>query len=222
MKTSGIILIAGSSTRYNKGMNKNLELINNIPVFMYSIRVMNKVERINEIILVIKPEDEEQIIEYLKQEKIDKPIRIVYGGTTRKESVYNALLESNNDIVVIHDGARPLIKKEYIEECQDSLEDYSGAIVGVPVKDTIKIINDNSEIVESTNRQYTWIAQTPQCFRKKVLLELHEKYKDDKSITDDSILLEKEKIKVKMIRGSYTNIKLTTKEDLTYIKELLN
>ena len=221
MEASGIILIAGSSNRYQKGYNKNLELINNKPLFMYSIKVMEKVEKINEILLVIKQDDEEEIKEYLEKEKINKPVRIVCGGNSRKESVYKALLESNNDIVVIHDGARPLIKKEYIEECQDSLEEYSGAIVGVPVKDTIKIINADNEIVESTNRQYTWIAQTPQCFRKKVLLELHEKYKDDETVTDDSILLEKEKIKVKMIRGSYTNIKLTTPEDLTYIKDLL-
>ena len=207
MQVSGIILIAGSSTRYNKGINKNFELLNNIPVFIYSIKVMKKVKEIKEIILVIRKEEEQLVKDYLSNEHI-RNIKLVYGGSSRKESVYNALLESNNDIVIIHDGARPLIKESFIKECIKNINDYNGVVIGVPVKDTIKIINDNNEVIESTNRKYTWISQTPQCFKKDVLLEIHKKYQNDDTITDDSILLEKENIKVKMIRGSYTNIKL--------------
>ena len=218
MQVSGIILIAGSSSRYNKGYNKNLELINNRPIFMYSVEVMNRIKEINEIILVIKKEEENIIKDYIKD---NNKVKIVYGGSSRKESVYKGLIKTNNDIVIIHDGARPLIKEEYLKDCLKYIKEYNGVVIGVPVKDTIKIIDENNIVIESTNRNSTWISQTPQCFKKDILLELHKKYLDDESITDDSILLEKEGIKVKMIKGSYTNIKLTTKEDLIYIKSLI-
>ena len=219
MKASGIILIAGSSSRYSKGYNKNLELINNKPVFMYSIDVMNKAKSIDEILLVIREDEEPIVRKYLTEQS--KELKIVYGGSSRQESVYNALKEASNEIAVIHDGARPLIKKEYIDNCLKYTKDYSGVIIGVPVKDTIKLINDNQEVLNSTNRPYTWIAQTPQCFDKDLLLGLHTKYKEHDNITDDASLLELEGIPVKMVRGDYTNIKLTTSDDLEYIKRLV-
>ena len=218
---TGIILLAGSSSRYQKGFNKNFELINNKPVFYYSLKVMNEVAPIKEIILVIKKGEEDLVYEYLKHYNLNKEIKIIYGGNSRKESVYNALNNSEYNTVIIHDGARPLIKKEYIINSLKEMDNYQGVIVGVPVKDTIKIINERGEIETSTNRKYTYIAQTPQCFNRDLLIKLHEKYKDSEDVTDDAILLEKENIKVKVIEGSYANIKLTTSEDYFYIKRLL-
>ena len=220
-EVSGIILIAGSSTRYQKGINKNFELINNKPVFYYSLKVMNEIDPIKEIILVIRKDEEELVNELLKQFSLNKEIKLVYGGNTRQQSVYNALNNSINNTVIIHDGARPLIKKEYIINCLEEIDYYPGVIVGVKVKDTIKIINDKGEVESSTNRKYTYIAQTPQCFNKDILIKLHEKYQNSEDITDDAMLLEKENIKVKLVNGSYRNIKLTTSEDYYYIKRLL-
>ena len=220
-EVTGIILMAGSSTRYNKGYNKNFELINNKPIFYYSLEVMSKIDNIKEIILVIKKEEEKVVFDYINSFNLKKEISIAFGGNTRKESVYNALIKSKYPIVLIHDGARPLIKKRYVDECISNIGKYQGVIIGIPVKDTIKIINNKNEIVSSTDRKLTYIGQTPQCFIKKVLLACHQKYKNDNDITDDSMLLERENIKVKLLEGSYTNIKITTKEDYLYIKELL-
>lgn len=219
-EVTGILLIAGSSTRYQKGYNKNFERIGNHPIFYYSLKVMEEIPSIKEILLVIKKEEEFKVKEILKEENITN-VKLVIGGNSRKESVYHALNKAKYNIVLIHDGARPLIKEQYIIDCINSMKEYSGAITGMPVKDTIKIVNDKKEIETSTNRKYTYIGQTPQCFHKKILLKLHEKYQNDDLITDDAMLLEKENIKVKIIDGNYNNIKLTTKEDYIYIKELL-
>ncbi len=220
-RVSAILLIAGSSTRYQKGYNKNFEIMNNHPLFYYSLKVMDNHPNIQEILLVIKKEEEQEVKEFLQKESFQKKIILVYGGSTRKESVFHALQEANENIVCIHDGARPFIQKEYINQCIEYMDSYRGVIVGVPVKDTIKIVNEQKEIETSTNREFTYIGQTPQCFDKELLRRLHERYQDDSTITDDSILLEREKIKVKVIPGSYHNIKLTTKEDYYYVKELL-
>ena len=213
-KVTGIILLAGNSVRYGKGFNKNLDLLNNKYIFLYSLEVFNQCNFIDDIILVIKKSDKDKILKILKDIHLSKEIKLVIGGSTRQESVYNALMNTNANIVVIHDGARPLIKSRYIEEGINAMDNYIGAITAVPVKDTIKIANDNQEIVASTNRERTYIGQTPQVFKKNILLDLHQKYKNDNSITDDAMLLEKENYKIKIIIGDYTNIKITNREDL--------
>lgn len=221
MSVTGILLLAGNSTRYNKNINKNLELLNNQYIFLYSLNVFDKCNLIDEIILVIRELDKEILENIINKINFHKSIKLVVGGQTRMESVYNALNSTNSNIVVIHDAARPMIKEQYIVDGIKAMKDYFGAITGVISKDTIKITNEHNEIISSTNRSNTYIAQTPQIFDRKLLLDLHNKYKNDLSITDDSILLEKENYKVKIINGDYTNIKITTKEDLIIAKELI-
>ena len=175
MKTTGIILMAGNSTRYNKNINKNLELLNNQYIFLYSLKIFNTNNNIDDIILVIRENDKEIIKKIINELELKKPIKLIIGGHTRMESVYNAITNTDSDIVVIHDSARPFIKDRYIDEGIHAMNDYYGAVVGVMVKDTIKIINDNNEIISSTNRKYTYIGQTPQIFKRLKLLELHKK-----------------------------------------------
>ena len=150
-KITGIILLAGNSTRYGK--NKNLECIDNKYVFLYSLDIFCNNNYIDDIILVVKETDKELINEIIKKNNYTKPIKLVIGGATRMESVYKALIKTNFDIVVIHDAARPMIKDEYISNCIESLSRYKGVITGVKVKDTIKITNDLGEIIESTRRR---------------------------------------------------------------------
>ena len=219
-KVTGIILVAGNSTRYGKGINKNFENIGNKKVLSYSLRAFADNSNISDIILVVREEDLDTINEILEDERVDKPIKLVYGGSSRKESVYNGLISTNSNIVIIHDGARPVIKQRYIDECIKYMKKYKGVIVGVKSKDTIKIVNSEDEIVSSTDRGYTWIGHTPQCFDRKLLLKLHEQNKD-KNITDDSMLLELAKYKVKIIEGEYSNIKITTSDDLDVAKVYL-
>lgn len=218
-KVTGIILTAGNSVRYGK--SKNFEKINNKEILTYSILAFNDCEQVNDVLLVIRKEDENRVNDILKSINLNKKIGIVYGSNTRQGSVYNALNNTNSDIVVIHDGARPCIKKDYIIECIKEIKNYDGVTIGVKSKDTVKITDDNNNVISTTPRVNTWIIQTPQCFKKDILLEMHNKYKNNDSITDDCMLLEKDNYNVKIIKGDYSNIKLTTKEDLNILKEYL-
>ena len=114
---TGIILAAGNSTRYGKNINKNFEMINDKTVLSYSLRAFNINKNISDIILVIREADTDIINDILYNEVIDKPIKLVIGGNSRMESVYNALISTNSKYVIIHDGARPLIKQKYIDDC---------------------------------------------------------------------------------------------------------
>ena len=221
MKTSGILLLAGNSTRYNKNINKNLEMLNKQYVFLYSLNVFNKCNLIDNIIMIIRKEDKMIIENIISKLNFSKSLKLVFGGDTRMESVYNAITNTDSDIVVIHDAARPLIKEKYISDGLLFMNNYNGAITGIMSKDTIKITNDNKEIMSSTKRNNTFIAQTPQIFNRKLLLKLHEKYQNDTGITDDAMLLEKENYLIKIIDGDYTNIKITTKEDFEIAKQFL-
>lgn len=150
-----------------------------------------------------------------------KPVSLVIGGNSRQESVLNAITISESDIVVIQDGARPMIKHSYIENSLLELNKYSGTSIAVKSKDTIKITDNNGIVIESTSRDNTWVIQTPQCFDKKILLDAHMNQLNSPNTTDDCMLLENAGYKIKLISGDYTNIKITTEEDLNIIKELL-
>lgn len=217
---TAIILVAGNSTRFGKNTNKNFELLNNKTVLSYSINAFNKNIYIDNIIVAIKQDDYSKVQDIINNENLDKKLDIVLGGSTRKESVYNCLKNTNSDIVIIHDGARPAIKQEYINKCIESMTEYKCVTIGVKSKDTIKITDDNNIVTNTTNRNNTWIIQTPQCFERKILLEMHEKYKNDE-VTDDCMLMEKDNYEVKILEGDYTNIKITTYEDLDIMRKLI-
>ncbi len=222
MKTvTGIILLAGASTRYNKGINKNLDSLEDKLVITHSIKKFLNNDLIDEIVLVIRPEDIDEILEDINTNtEKNKSIKLVPGGKTRQESVYNGLKIVDSDIVLIHDGARPLVKDRFIRSCIESMDEYDASTIAVKSKDTIKLGNENDEVVETTNRDNTWIIQTPQCFNTELLKIAHEKYRNE-TMTDDCALMEKEGIKVKLLEGDYTNIKITTKEDMEIVKKLI-
>ena len=201
-RVTAIILLAGNSTRFGKNRNKNLERIDNKPIFQYSLE---------------KP----QIEEIVTATKQTKPFIYVEGGSTRKESVYHALQHTTSEIVLIHDGARPMIKSCYIDQCLQAMQHYKGASMAVKSKDTIKVTNEKREVIQTTKRETTWLTQTPQCFSTKELLRAHEKYQQEEEITDDCMLLEKEKEQVVLIEGDYTNIKVTTYDDMKLAEEFL-
>ena len=213
-KYSAIILMAGSSTRYNKCKNKNLESIKHKPIFLYSLDKFYNNKNIEKIYLVLQEKDKSKVKRYISKYK---NVELVLGGTSRKESVYNALKLVKTENVIIHDGARPLIKDKYINDCIKAMKRYKGCTIGVPSKDTIKIVDNLNIVQRTTERKHTYLIQTPQCFNTKILLEQH-KSNYSESITDDCMLLEQAGYKIKIIDGDYTNIKLTTQEDLDIIK----
>lgn len=217
---TAIILVAGNSTRFGQNRNKNFECVNGRSILSYSINAFSKNDYIDNIIVVIKQDDKQTVEQIIDKENITKKISIVLGGNSRQESVYNAIKNTISDIVIIHDGARPAIKQEYINNAIEEMSNFKGVTIGVKSKDTIKITDENGIVLNTTKRSNTWVIQTPQCFDREILLNLHEKYKDTE-VTDDCMLLEKDGHKIKIIEGDYTNIKITTYEDINIIKEFL-
>lgn len=217
---TSIILAAGNSTRFGKNMNKNFEKVSGKHVLSYSIEAFNNNDYVDSIVIAAREFEIDKVSKIIENENLKKPYKILIGGSNRKESVYNCLKEIDSDIVIIHDGARPMIKQKYINSCIENMENYQGVTIGVKSKDTIKIVNENGIVINTTKRENTWLVQTPQCFRKDILLNMHRKYSEE-DVTDDCELLEKDGYKVKLIEGDYSNIKITTQEDLKIIENLL-
>ena len=176
---TAVILVAGNSTRFGKNRNKNFELVNGKTILSYSIKAFNENEYIDNIIVVLKEDDKHTVQEIIDSENLNKKIDLVLGGNSRQESVYNAIKNSNSDIVIIHDGARPAIKQEYITKCIEEMKSFKGVTIGVKSKDTIKITDSDGIVIDTTKRSNTWIIQTPQCFRRETLLKAHEKFKNN-------------------------------------------
>ena len=221
-QVTAIILAAGDSVRYGMNRNKNFEEVHEqSTVLSYSLNEFDQNKYVDDIIIATKKSEMDFVKGIIEKEKPIKNVRIVEGGNERKESVYNCIKVAEADIVIIHDGARPAIKQEYIDKCIEAMGEFKGVTIGVKATDTIKIANDNGVVINSTNRSNTWAIQTPQCFDREILLNMHEKYKND-MVTDDCMLLEKDNYKIKLIEGEYTNIKITTYNDLGVIKGIIN
>ncbi|WP_101774020.1 2-C-methyl-D-erythritol 4-phosphate cytidylyltransferase [Peptostreptococcus faecalis] len=218
-----IIVAAGSGTRMNAGKNKQFIDVNGKPLIAWTIDKFYKCRRIDEIILAIRKEDEDIINSVLLKYNF-RNIKIVYGGDTRQDSIYNCIksIDSEPDILLIHDGARPMITEEIIVKSIEGSKKYGCACIGVPVKDTIKILDNEEFISDTPNRDLLWIAQTPQSFKFDIIKSSYiNAYKKNLSATDDASLVEKFGYKVKMILGEYSNIKVTTPDDLKHVEYLM-
>lgn len=217
---TAIILIAGNSTRFGKNKNKNFEIINEKPVFAYSLEAFNENIYVDNIIVAVKECESQEVKKIINTYNLTKNIDIVVGGDTRKQSVFNCIKKTTSDIVIIHDGARPFITQEYITNCIKHMKFFNGVTIGVQSKDTIKITDMNNIVINTTNRSTTFLIQTPQCFDRSILLKMHEKYASE-NVTDDCALLEKDGYKIKILPGNYNNIKITTYDDLDIMKKLM-
>ncbi|MCT4618544.1 MAG: 2-C-methyl-D-erythritol 4-phosphate cytidylyltransferase [Marinisporobacter sp.] len=221
---SVIIAAAGRGKRMNSNMNKQYLNLCNKPVLAHAIEAFEQSVYIDEIIVVTHPEE----IQYCKERIIDsfgfkKVTKVIGGGFERQESILNGLkaVDEKCDIVAIHDGARPFIKGETIIDSIDAAIKYKAVGVGVPVKDTIKVVDEEKNIKNTPDRKTIWAIQTPQVFDYKLVLKAHEKaIEDGYQGTDDTVLVERIGEDVKLVMGSYENIKITTPEDL-YIGEAI-
>lgn len=220
VNVSGIIVAAGSSSRMG-GINKQLELIDGIPVVVKSALALNNCPSINEIIIATRPEDIDIISNLCKDFGVSKLSNVVAGGDTRMESVRNAIsaVSEHSQYIAIHDGARPLVTSEDIERVISDAKKHNAAALGVPVKDTIKQVGKKGFIEDTPPRQSLFIAQTPQVF--KLSLYLDAMGNATKDITDDCQLIENMGESVFITRGNYSNIKLTTPEDFQIGKALI-
>ncbi|MDD3012345.1 MAG: 2-C-methyl-D-erythritol 4-phosphate cytidylyltransferase [Candidatus Gastranaerophilales bacterium] len=224
MKITAIIPAAGSGSRYSSNKNKLLENLDGLPVLVRTLKVIASVQEINNIIICTSEDLIAEINTIIKNFNIEKVSKVILGGKTRQESVFNGLKaasEFNPDLVLIHDGARPLVTEEIIKNAIECAKSKGTAIVAVQAKDTIKRVNiSTNQIIETLDRELLWNIQTPQIFKYNELLEAHRKF-EGMNLTDDSALIEKLDLPAFVVMGSYSNIKITTKEDLLYAEMLL-
>lgn len=220
MKISAIVPAAGSGSRFGINTNKLLEEIDGIPIIVRTLKVLSECDKIFEIIIPTSPNMTDILNEYVIKYHLNKVKKIILGGETRQESVFNALKACEKpDYVLIHDGARPLISLNIINNAIKIALDKGSAVVAVPVKDTIKVV-DNDIIVDTPDRSTLWQVQTPQIFIYSDLLHAHEKFQHE-FVTDDAALIEKIGNKVYIEMGSYKNLKVTTPEDLVIARALV-
>ena len=220
---SAIVLAGGRGKRMNYHKSKQFIEIKGKPVLVYTLEKFIYNKSIDEVILVL-PEDE---VDYCKKEVLQryslKVDRIVIGGKERQDSVFNALeAMEKTDIVLIHDGARPFINEKIIEEGIKYANIYGAAAPGVTPKDTIKVKNEDNISVDTPDRNTLVAVQTPQCFNYDEIYQCHRKIKEENAIvTDDTSVVERYGHKVYLYEGDYTNIKITTPEDLILAERLI-
>ncbi|CAH0347487.1 2-C-methyl-D-erythritol 4-phosphate cytidylyltransferase [Bacillus sp. CECT 9360] len=217
-----IIPAAGQGKRMNAGKNKLFVELAGKPIIIYTLQVFESDPACNGIILSINPDEEELFQSIITQYGLKKIKKLVPGGNERQQSVYNGIKYADeHSIVLVHDGARPFIGHALIMELATAASKYGGAIVAVPVKDTIKKAKDKA-VVETVERSSLWAVQTPQAFRVPKLIKAHEMAEKERFLgTDDAILLERMGESVIIIEGNYDNIKITTPEDLYFAEAIL-
>lgn len=224
-KVVALVAAAGQGKRMGAQRNKQFLAIGDRPVLVWTLGVFQACPSIDQIIVIASPGEEE----YCRQEviakyKFNKVKQVVTGGLERQDSIFNGLqaLSDGPEIVVIHDGARPLITIDSINDSITQARNHGAAIVAVKVKDTIKL-GDNQEMVDKTlNRSFLWQVQTPQTFKYALIMEAYQNaLKNGLAGTDDASLVEAMGTPVKLVSGSYENLKITTPEDLEIAEVIL-
>lgn len=218
LSVSVVIVAAGKSTRMNMETNKQFIEVGGLPVLAGTLLRFENCRYVDEIILVVNEKD----IIYCKSNIVDlydiRKVKVIAaGGLKRQDSVYNGLLEVDKscDVVLVHDGARPFVKENTIIENIAAACEYGAVCTAVPVKDTIKSADESGFVADTPDRRFLWSVQTPQTFKYSIICESYKKAREEALIgTDDAVLAEKAGYKVKLVMGSYDNIKITTQEDL--------
>ena len=229
--TAAVVLAAGQGKRMQSAVAKQFLLLDGKPVIYHALRASED-SNVDGIILVTGPDE----IEYCKKEIVEqygfkKVINVIAGGKERYHSVYEGLCAlhsvlEDEGIVLIHDGARPMVTGEIIERTIESAKEYGACVAAMPVKDTIKIADDQQFSQMTPDRSTLWQIQTPQVFRYELVYDAYKKLMSDisyqKGITDDAMVVESMcSGKVKLVEGSYENIKVTTPEDMIVAESFL-
>lgn len=222
-KVIAIVPAAGIGKRFGGGANKPFLKLGGKPLLIWALEVLESLPEVKEIIPVLKDGDMELGVGILEEYRISKVRRIAPGGSDRQDSVFHGLklADGGKGIILVHDGVRPLIEPLIVQEAVRQLQSADGVVVGVPVKDTIKEVG-NGEVKHTLKRETLWAVQTPQVFRYETIYTAYEKAaRESYCATDDSALVERYGGRIKMVMGSYSNIKITTPEDLKIAEMLL-
>ncbi len=221
---SVIFPAAGQGKRMQAGINKVLLTLGGEPILTRTLKTFSAVEEVGELIVVVAADEVAAVERQLQKVAGLKPFQVVAGGSERQYSIYNGLqrVADTADVVLVHDAVRPLVTKKTIQAVIDSARAKGGSIAAVPAKNTIKVV-DTDGLVESTPPRSTlWEVQTPQGFRKDILLKANEQALQDNFLgTDDASLVERIGVPVAVVNSDYRNIKVTTPEDLLIAEAFL-
>lgn len=221
---SCIVLAAGSGKRMALEENKIFYPLGSKSIIQWTLKHIDEVERIDEIILVVASGEEKQMAEHIASMELNTDLIIVTGGKERQDSVYNGLakVKDGNDIVIVHDGARPVAKADLFNKVIDGAYEFGVVTIGVPSIDTIKRVNTEGQVIETLNRSELMNIQTPQGFQKSVFMKAHNRAKEvGYKGTDDVSLVEYIGKSVYILEGDYKNVKVTTPDDIPVVKRYL-
>ena len=223
-KFTAIVLAAGSGKRMEQEIPKQYMQLGDAPLMVHCLRTFQE-SKVTQIVLVVAPGDVEKCRkEIIERYHIDKCVAIVEGGEERYDSVYAGLKAINDGYVLIHDCARAFVSIDIIHRCMSAVALYESCVVGMPTKDTVKLTDDHRKVLDTPDRSKVWIVQTPQCFEYNLIRGAYDKIIDsaNTNITDDAMIVEQATDHdVHMIQGSYTNIKVTTPEDIAFGEAIL-
>lgn len=224
MNLSVIIPAAGQSSRMKSAVSKQLMKINGVEVLARTALEFEKLSIVKEIIIVCRESEKEEFARLMAEYNITKLKAFANGGATRQQSVLNALklVSDDCDYIAVHDGARPLVSAGLIKNTAKAAEAHFAAAPGVPVKDTIKVVDSNGFVSSTPDRSRLRAIQTPQIFLKENYLKAAQTaLKSGAEYTDDCAMLEAAGYRVYICEGSISNIKITTAEDIVFAEKLL-
>ena len=217
MIVTAIVPAAGAGVRFGGAVKKQFIALNGLPILSHTLRALAASRALASIIVVVPPGEELRGREALELAGIDLETEVVPGGQARQDSVYIGLqrAKAETDLVLIHDGVRPFVSREVVLATVEAAKEWGAAIAAVPVIDTIKRVDTDGFVVETLQREQLWSVQTPQVFRYALLMQAHRAIREGGIVaTDDAALVERIGGMVKVVRGSYENLKITSEEDL--------
>lgn len=219
-----VVVAAGRGTRMGTSESKQFLQLRGKPILVYTLELFQRMPLVEAVVLVTGADEIARCEAYVRDYSLTKVSAVVAGGSERQHSVRIGLdkLPAGIEVAAVHDGVRPFVTEAEAERCLHKGYEAGGAVLAVPVKDTIKVVGSSGRIESTPDRKSLWAVQTPQAFRLDLLREAHLQAERDGFVgTDDAMLLERLGHEVHVVEGAYTNIKITTPDDLMWAERLL-
>lgn len=217
-KVGVVIPAAGIGKRLGSNKPKQFLEIDGIPILQITLQKFQACDAVDCVVVVSHADFINEVTDLVTKNNFTKIASIVNGGEHRQDSVWNGLKEiikNDVEIILIHDAVRPFVTDEIIKNVITATENFGAAVPAIPLKDTIKVSDEKGFLIETLDREKLFAVQTPQGFRKDLIVKAFEKaYTDNYYATDDANLVERLGEKIRLVEGDYKNIKITTKEDL--------
>ncbi len=224
-KLGVVIVAAGTGTRMQSSVSKQYLLLLGKPIIIHTLEVFQEIAAVDEMVLVVGESEVISVREMIKKyPHLDKIINIIPGGKDRQSSVFEGLKQLTQGLVwvMVHDGVRPFVSQAHFNALFNEMLRSEAAVLAVQVKETIKVVDCDKQIESTPDRSKLWAIQTPQAFRFDTLIQAHKLAAEQAFLgTDDAMLVERLGIPVKVVEGGYTNIKITTPDDLLIAESIL-